>query len=245
MKLDLGKFIDNKCPKDCSAVEKDTELLTCQQCQALSEECMIQMDYKDICKKKGLDKDNKCAADYCPMGNATPTTCADCEEVLGQDCVNRVSHFTIKPKFDCVLSLASKKFARTWVSRKANVVASARTQLLPTPVRSVSSLERLVSAKLAPRRHVKIFSTKRASAYHHAQPTSPKVHQIAHNVMQSVHDVLRSLVTKRAARNSTGIKRRVAQRTKIKYHRRKHTIQKFSIDKLTLISKKRLGRETY
>ena len=230
MKLDLGKFIENKCPKDCSAVEQDTDALTCQQCQALSEECMIQMDYADICKKdKGLDKENKCAADYCPMGNAEPTTCADCEEVLGQECVNRVSHFTFKPSFYCVLSLASKKFARTWASRRANVVASARTQLLPTLVRSVSSPERLVSAKLALRRHVKIFSTKRASAYHHVQPTSPKAHQIAHNVTQSVHDVLRSLVTKRAARNSTGIKRRVAQRTKIKYHRRKHTIQKNSV----------------
>merc|ERR1711963_128562 len=100
-KLELGKFIKNKCPKDCSSVEKDTELLTCQQCQALSEECMIQMDYADICKKKSLDKDNKCAEDYCPMGKVTPTTCADCEEVLGQECVNRFS----------------KKPARTWASR--------------------------------------------------------------------------------------------------------------------------------
>ena len=50
------------------------------------------MDYADICKKKGLDKDNKCAEDYCPMGKVAPTTCADCEEVLGQECVNRVSY---------------------------------------------------------------------------------------------------------------------------------------------------------
>ena len=50
------------------------------------------MDYADICKKKGLDKDSKCAEDYCPMGKVTPTTCADCEEVLGQECVNRVSY---------------------------------------------------------------------------------------------------------------------------------------------------------
>merc|ERR1711988_1219506 len=113
----------------------------------------------------------------------------------------------------------SKKSARTWASRRASAVVSARMQSLQPPVRSVLSRARLVSAKLAPRRPARIFTTKRASAYHHARLTSPRVHQIAHNVTHSVHDVSRSLVTKRATKNTTGTKRRAAQRKKNKHHR--------------------------
>merc|ERR1712174_73077 len=102
-------------------------------------------------------------------------------------------------------------------------------KLLQPPVMSVSSLVRLVSAKLAPRRPARIFTTKRASAYHHARLTSPRVHQIAHNVTHSVHDVSRSLVTKRAAKNTTGTKRRAAQRKKNKHHRIKTHNKKFTI----------------
>ena len=111
-------------------------------------------------------------------------------------------------------------------------MVSARMQSLQPPVRSVSSQARLVSAKLAPRRLARIFTTKRASACHHARLTSPRVHQIAHNVTHSVHDVSRSLVTKRAARNTTGTKRRAAQRKKNKHHRINTHNKKFTIDKL-------------
>ena len=90
LKLNLGQFIPDKCPADCSAVETDEVKLTCADCQAISDDCMIQLGHSKLCKLKGLDKQDKCAEDYCPMANTEPTTCKECADVLGEDCVNRV-----------------------------------------------------------------------------------------------------------------------------------------------------------
>merc|ERR1712207_96177 len=112
-KLELGKFIKNKCPKDCSSVEKDTELLTCQQWQALGEECSGECENavapttcneciesgktciretgskktcKDLHYKKG-----KCAPPCTTNFAQSPSNCAQCD-ALGARCVKKLGH---------------------------------------------------------------------------------------------------------------------------------------------------------
>ena len=89
-KLNLGQFTKDKYPADCSSVESDEEKVTCADCKAISDVCMVQLGYNKLCKMKGLDKHGKCAEDYCPMANTEPTTCKECAETLGEDCVKRV-----------------------------------------------------------------------------------------------------------------------------------------------------------